>query len=83
MATRSKVVPMCIVTINYQDFILPFAQGMKLVELMQNAVGCSQDVESDFSRPRSIVPDQPTVAFSSIKPDQLPVPSASPRLTHR
>ena len=83
MSRPTKPVPMSIVTINYQDFILPFAQGMKLVELMQNAVGCNRNFDSTARHPRYVVTDQPIVEFSSIKLDQVVMPSDSPRLTHR
>ena len=45
MATRApkKPVTMCCVTIDYNDFILPADQGMRLVELMQQAMRCREE----------------------------------------
>jgi hypothetical protein len=72
-----------VVTINYQDFILPFAQGVKLVELMQTAVGCGRDFESSGPHPRYIVGEQPAVELCSLKASQVVTPLDVPRLTHR
>ena len=79
MARPAKPVPMCCVSIGYQDFLLPFADGMKLVALMQNAVGTKKyfGVRSAY---QYIVGDQPPVEFVAVKPNQVVMPSDAPRL---
>lgn len=80
MAARKKPVPMCCVTIGYQEFILPFAAGMKLVELMQNAV-TTRRIFNDRSH-QYVVGDQPDVEFMAVRPNQIVMPSDAPRLEH-
>lgn len=78
MARPAKPVPMCCVSIGYQNFLLPFADGMKLVALMQNAV-TTQEHFGSGSR-QYIVGDQPDVEFVAVKPNQVVMPSGAPRL---
>lgn len=80
MARSTKPVPMCCVTIGYQQFILPFASGMKLVELMQNAFTAQQHF--DDRSLRFVVGDQPSVEFVAVRPNQIVMPSDAPRLEH-
>ena len=78
MSRPAKPVPMCCVSIGHQDVLLPFAAGMKLVELMQNAVGTRKrfsGLEYQY-----IVGDQLNVEFVSVKPNQVVMPSDVPRL---
>lgn len=79
MARPAKPVPMCCVSFGYQDFLLPFADGMKLVALMQNAVATKKHF-GGRSTYQYIVGDQPTVEFVAVKPNQVVMPSDAPRL---
>ena len=78
MARPAKPVPMCCVSIGYQDFLLPFSAGMKLVELMQNSVVTRKNFDGRaYQYP---VGDQPNVEFVAVKPSQIVMPSDAPRL---
>lgn len=78
MARPAKPVPMCCVSIGYQDVLLPFSAGMKLVELMQNAVGTRKHF--DGRAYKYLVGDQLDVEFVAVKPNQVVMPSDVPRL---
>lgn len=76
---RAKPVPMCCVRIGYQDFILPFADGMKLVELMQRAFPAKLHFTGQYDQ-YVVEGIQSRVEFVSIRPDQVVRPSDNPRI---
>ena len=78
MARPAKPVPMCCVSIGYQDVLLPCDAGMKLVGLMQNAV----DTRKHFNGRayQYVVGDQINVEFVAVKPNQVVMPSDATRL---
>ena len=78
MPRPAKPVPMCCVSIGYQEVLLPFAAGMKLVELMQNAVATRKHF--DGRAYRYVVGEQLNVEFVAVKPNQVVMPSDAPRL---
>lgn len=78
MPRHAKPVPMCCVSIGYQDFLLPFAAGMKLVELMQHAVVTQKHFGGRTYQ--YFVGDQPSAEFVAVKPNQIVMPSDAPRL---
>lgn len=66
MATP-KNAPMCIVSIGFQDFLMPVTAGMKVVELMSKAVACESR-----GYPREIViGEQPQVGMETVKANQI------------
>ncbi|WP_420996216.1 hypothetical protein ACKI2N_002435 [Cupriavidus sp. 30B13] len=64
MATAKKAVPMCVVRIGYQDYLLPASGGMKLVELMTTAVECEQ---TGYQPPKFVIGEQPEVRLQMVK----------------
>lgn len=83
MTRPTKPVPMCSVSIDHQDYLLPFSLGVKLVELMQHAVRCRLDYAAGFSARAYVVSEQPTVEFCAVKPNQIVMPSGPLRLPNR
>ena len=81
MPRPAKPVPMCCVSIGFQDVLLPFPAGMKLVELMQNAVATQKHF--DGRAYQYVVGDQLGVEFVSVKPNQIVMPCDAPRLPNR
>ena len=73
---------LCCVTIGYEDFLLPAGPGMKVVELMQQAVTCHKHFEDHGYQYHA--GDQPRVSFELVKtahvrmPDGKAVTSARP-----
>jgi len=67
-ATNSKPEQLCCVSIDYQDFLMPAAVGMKVVELMQKAVS----TERRFGGGRQYSPgDQPVLRLELVKPAEV------------
>ena len=63
--------PMCAVTIGYETYVLPSAAGMKLVELMQQALAC----ENDYGIGDTVTATGPVrVTYRSMRPDQITMP---------
>ncbi|SOZ12060.1 hypothetical protein [Cupriavidus taiwanensis] len=85
MATAKKAVPMCVVSIGYQDFLMPVSSGMKLVDLMSTAVGC----ETRGYPTEVTIRDQPEIRMEMVKAKQIRAPgpdrsdSDSRTLEHR
>lgn len=73
-----KPIQMCCVSIGYQDVLLPFSAGMKLVELMQNAVATRKHFNGQAYQ--YVVGDQFNVEFVAVKPNQVVMPSDALRL---
>lgn len=73
MSRTAKPVPMCCVSIGHLDFLMPAAQGMKLVELMNSAVSCERSYEECAYRYQ--VGEQPQVEYVSVRPNQVVVPT--------
>ena len=67
MATAKKAVPMCVVSVGYQDFLMPASSGMKLVEIMTAAVKC----ERGYSPRCVVIGEQPEVSLEMVKPQHI------------
>ena len=78
MPRPAKPAPMCCVSIGFQDVLLPFAAGMKLVELLQNAVATQK--RFDDRAYQYVVGEQIGVEVVAVKPSQVVMPSGAPRL---
>lgn len=74
MTRPTKAVPMCCVRIDYMTFLLPASQGMKLVELMQNAFKCVEGY-ADRGYEYSIEADAPRVGLMLVQPGQIKTPA--------
>ncbi|MCV2359652.1 hypothetical protein LNV08_11795 [Paucibacter sp. TC2R-5] len=65
----AKGVRMCRVTIGYEHFLLPVAQGLKLIEVMEAAL----QLETDWATPDSkyYITGVPRLAYHSALPSQI------------
>lgn len=75
---RPKAVAMCCVTIDHNDYLLPMAHGMKLVELLQHCLRCHESYESGTGYVYLPGDKGPQVTFKSVAPSQLRAPVAEP-----
>lgn len=83
MATKVKSGPMCIVTIWHREYLMPVATGMKIVQLLSEAL----EVDSDYGGhgEYSYTVGKPVPCeFKTVRPDQLrmPAPVRTLRLEH-
>ena len=69
-----KPVQMCCVRIGYQSLLMPAAQAMKVVEMLQSAVTCKEDYTGGHSTYQ--VGPQPNVEMSFVRPDQVRAPTS-------
>lgn len=70
MAAPKKDVPMCVVNIGYTlSLLLPSADGMKLIEILQR----SAEVDSQYESRGYLytIKDQPTAEFVTVKTSQV------------
>jgi hypothetical protein len=72
MTRQTKPVPMCCVTIGYQDFLMPATAGMRFVELMRGAVFCNKGFGG--SHYTYEMGEEPVVRYESVKPSQVVMP---------
>lgn len=70
MATRTKSQPMCIITIGFQNLLLPISDGMKVVQLLSQAIDCEQQYEGggEFTY---VVHEQVDVGLKTVQPRQI------------
>jgi len=82
MVSKPKQVPMCVVKIGFESYLMPSTKGLKLVELVQGAVRVEYDYQGRSNA--YIVGDEVSVEYQSIKASQLrarptDAPPAAPR----
>lgn len=66
--------PMCAVTIGYETYVMPASAGMKVVELMQQAIAC----ESDYGLGDTATATGPVrITYRSMRPEQITMPPGS------
>lgn len=70
----AKPVPMCCVSINYTEYLMPADVGMKLVALLNHAIECRPDYTAEGHR--YLVMDAPEVRYTSVRPNQIVFPDA-------
>lgn len=68
MATK-KTGPMCVVTIGYQEFLLPAANGLKIMQLMTGAL--QVDARYDDGRVYELRDEPVQVEYTSVDPRQV------------
>lgn len=68
MATK-KTAPMCVVTIGYQEFLLPAANGLKIVQLMTGAL--QVDARYDKGRVYELRDEAVEVEYVSVDSRQV------------
>lgn len=65
--------PMCAVTIGFETYLMPADAGMKVVQLMQQAV----TAEREFIRETYCVGDTPRVEYVAVKQSQIKMPEGA------
>lgn len=73
MATKPKNEQMCVVKIGYRDYLMPAAAGMKVVQLLTQAVECEERYEGnlDFIYEAG---DQVSVSYRNVRSSQIKMP---------
>lgn len=69
----TKPVPMCCVSIDFSSYLLPASQGMKLVEIMQQAYKCREDF-GDRDYQYTPEGNQPRVELKLVRGNQVRPP---------
>ncbi|MCD0281292.1 hypothetical protein JWH04_20510 [Xanthomonas melonis] len=72
MAAKPKNGPTCVVTIGFQNLLMPMAEGMKVVALLASAVEVEHDYES-ARRSGYIVGEPVQVRFETVTAAQIRV----------
>ncbi|MFE1574263.1 hypothetical protein ACFIQG_21030 [Comamonas odontotermitis] len=76
--TKPKNVPMAILSIGYQRYVMPSAKAMKVAELMQGAVSVDYDYRATTSTSKYIVQDEELrIAFELVRADQIAMPESA------
>lgn len=74
--TKPKNVPMAILSIGYQKYVMPSAKAMKVAELMQGAATVDYDFRASSSK-YIVQEDELRIAFELVRADQLVMPEGS------
>ncbi|MEI7036462.1 hypothetical protein [Fulvimonas yonginensis] len=75
MAGKTKNEPMCAVKIGYYTYLMPATAGMKLVQLLQQAVECEEHYED--AGYVYVAGDQVNVSYRNVRNGQIRMPSGS------
>lgn len=73
----ARQVQMCCITIGYERYLLPADQGMKVVSMMQGAIGCDRKYEGGDAGYTYIVRRQPEIELALIQPGQVRRPEGA------
>lgn len=68
----AKPVNVCCVTIGFEHYLLPLDKGLKLVDLLQNAVQCEKHYESGYEYS---VREQAECSLVMVKASQIRTPN--------
>ncbi|HBO6755388.1 TPA: hypothetical protein ACHQ85_005813 [Pseudomonas aeruginosa] len=74
---RNRAQQLCIVTLDYQRFLLPQADALKLIDIMSRAA----EVQADYASGAGFkytVGEAPEVELTVVRPSQLVMPQAEP-----
>lgn len=71
-AVASK--PMCCVTIGFTELLLPADAGLKLVGLLQGAVGCIEAYDGSLRHEFRVSPGPLRVSLQMVTPGQIVMP---------
>ncbi|MEK2642136.1 hypothetical protein AAAB92_27190 [Pseudomonas aeruginosa] len=78
---RNRAQQLCIVTLDYQRFLLPQADALKLIDIMSRAA----EVQADYASGAGFkytVGEAPEVELTVVRPSQLVMPQAKPAQLH-
>ncbi|ULU26615.1 hypothetical protein [Dyella terrae] len=73
MATKPKSEQMCVFKIGYRDYLMPAAAGMKVVQLLTQAVECEEHYEGDLEFVY-VAGDQVNVSYRNVRSGQIHMP---------
>ena len=75
MAARNSKQQLCIVTFNYERYLLPQADALKVIDIMSRAARVDMDYLGDDIK--YIVGESPSAELSMVRPGQLVMPRAA------
>ena len=74
--TKPKNVPMAILSIGYQKYVMPSAKAMKVAELMQGAVSVEYDYRTHSAK-YIVQEEELRIAFELVRADQIVMPESA------
>ncbi|MCP8465221.1 hypothetical protein NK553_14815 [Pseudomonas sp. ZM23] len=75
MAARNSKQQLCVVTVNYECYLLPQGDALKVIDIMSRAAKVQQDYsDGDF---KYIVGESPRAELTVVRPGQLVMPKAA------
>lgn len=72
MAASPK--PMCVVTVGGGQYLMPTDAGMKVMQLMQQALTCRYDYGTDYMSKAYVAGDTPSLSLEMVKPSEIRMP---------
>lgn len=81
MANKLKNEPMCVVKIGYHTHLMPATAGMKVVQLLTQAVECEEHYEdAGYVYDAG---DQVNVSYRNVRPGQIRMPQGTTKPSPR
>lgn len=65
---------MCVVSLGSGQYLMPADVGMKVVQLMQQALTCRYDYSSDYMSKHYVAGDTPSLSLEMVKPSEIRMP---------
>lgn len=78
MSRAVKPVPLCVLTVGHQSYILPFLAGTKVAELMQQAIACRKEYSQDYSSNKYVLGQSAEVELANVRSADVVAPSGEP-----
>ncbi|HEY4294538.1 hypothetical protein [Luteibacter sp.] len=75
---KPKKGPLCVITIGFQTFLMPVTAGMKLVQLLGQAIECEEFYAGTYER-RYTAGKQVDVHLATVRDDQVRLPDPEPK----
>lgn len=68
---------MCVVTLAGDQYLMPTEAGMKVMQLMQQALACRYTYSDDYLRKQYVAGDTPSLSLEMVKPSEILMPPGS------
>ena len=65
---------MCVVTIGSDQYLMPTEAGMKVMQLMQQALICRRTYSDDYLHKQYVAGDTPGLSLEMVKPSEILMP---------
>lgn len=65
---------MCVVTLGSDQYLMPTEAGMKVMQLMQQALMCRNTYSDDFRHKQWVAGDTPGLSLEMVKPSEIRMP---------